>query len=165
MMKCPEEYGKQWKLEQEKSEWQKQKKEEAKEKAERKQEEREIKGRKIVEVKRVAKEWEIWDKEEEAARLEEKVRKLMPEKFHQWIKVFGKKQSERILIRKVWDHAIEMKEGFMPRKGKVYPLSREEREEVREFIKEQLRKGYIQLFVGKKDGKKRMVQDYRYLNE
>ena len=90
---------------------------------------------------------------------------MMPEKFHQWIKVFGKKQSERILIRKVWDHAIEMKEGFMPRKGKVYPLSREEREEVREFIKEQLRKGYIQLFVGKKDGKKRMVQDYRYLNE
>jgi len=70
---------------------------------------------------------------------------------------------------------IDVKEGFVPRKGKVYPLSREEREEVREFIKEQLRKGYIQLskspqmapvfFVGKKDGKKRMVQDYRYLNE
>ena len=60
-----------------------------------------------------------------------------------------------------------MKEEFIPKKGKVYPLSREEREEVREFIKEQLRKGYIQLskspqmvlvfFVGKKDGKKRMV--------
>jgi len=77
--------------------------------------------------------------------------------------------------RKLWDHAIEVKEEFMPRKGKVYPLSREEREEVREFMKEQLRKGYIRLskspqtvlvfFVGKKDGKKRMVQDYRYLNE
>ena len=68
-----------------------------------------------------------------------------------------------------------MKEGFVPRKGKVYPLSREEREEVREFVKEQLRKGYIRpskspqtalvFFVGKKDGKKRMVQDYKYLNE
>ena len=68
-----------------------------------------------------------------------------------------------------------MKEGFVLRKGKVYPLSREEREEVREFVKEQLRKGYIWpskspqtvlvFFVGKKDGKKRMVQDYRYLNE
>jgi len=68
-----------------------------------------------------------------------------------------------------------VKEGFMPRKGKVYPLSREEREEVREFIKEQLRKGYIRLlkslqmvlvfFVGNKDGKKRMVHDYRYLNK
>jgi len=97
------------------------------------------------------------------------------EKFHRWIKVFGKKQSERMLTRKLWDHAIDVKEGFMPRKRKVYPLSREEREEVREFVKEQLRKGYIWLskspqtapvfFVGKKDGKKRMVQDYRYLNE
>jgi len=36
-----------------------------------------------------------------------------------------------------------MKEGFVPRKGKVYPLLREEREEVCKFIKEQLRKGYI----------------------
>jgi len=54
-------------------------------------------------------------------------------------------------------------------------LSREEREEVREFIKEQLRKRYIRLlklpqtvpvfFVGKKNGKKRMVQDYWYLNK
>jgi len=38
---------------------------------------------------------------------------------------------------------IDMKEVFMPRKGKVYPLSREERAEVREFMQEQLRKGYI----------------------
>ena len=68
-----------------------------------------------------------------------------------------------------------MKEGFVLRKGKVYPLSREEREEMREFIWEQLRKGYIWLskspqtmlvfFVGKKDKKKQMVQNYRYLNE
>ena len=68
-----------------------------------------------------------------------------------------------------------MKEGFMPKKGKVYLLSREEREEVHEFIQEQLRKGYIRplkssqtapvFFIGKKNGKKRMVQDYRYLNK
>ena len=36
-----------------------------------------------------------------------------------------------------------MREGFVPKKEKVYPLSREEREEVREFIQEQLRKRYI----------------------
>ena len=63
----------------------------------------------------------------------------------------------------------------MPRKEKVYPLSREEREEVRKFVREQLRKGYIWpskspqmvlvFFVEKKDGKKRIVQNYRYLNE
>jgi len=38
-----------------------------------------------------------------------------------------------------------MKEGFVPRKGKVCPLLRKEREEIHEFIKEQLRKGYIRL--------------------
>ena len=129
----------------------------------------------MMEVKKVAEEWEIWEEEEEAARSEEEVKRLVPERFHQQIKVFGKKQSERMPTRKVWDHAIEVKEGFVPRKGKVYPLSRDEREEVREFIKEQLRKGHICLskspqiapvfFVGKKDGKKRMVQDYRYLNK
>ena len=43
-------------------------------------------------------------------------------------------------MRKVWDHAIKIKERFVPRKGKVYPLLREERKEVREFVKEQLRK-------------------------
>ena len=38
---------------------------------------------------------------------------------------------------------IETKKEFILRKGKVYPLSREEREEVHKFIKEQLRKEYI----------------------
>jgi len=34
-------------------------------------------------------------------------------------------------------------EKFVPRKKKVYPLSREEQEEVCKFISEQLRKEYI----------------------
>ena len=78
--------------------------------------------------------------------------------------MFEKKVSERMLTRKVWDHAIDMKKGFVLRKEKVHPLSREKKEEVREFIEEQLRKGYIRpskssqtvpvFFVGKKDGKK-----------
>jgi len=46
-------------------------------------------------------------------------------------------------IRKLWNHAIETKEGFMLRKERMYLLSREEREEVCEFIVEQLRKRYI----------------------
>jgi len=32
--------------------------------------------------------------------------------------------------KKLWNHAIDMKEGFVPRKEKVYPLSREERGEL-----------------------------------
>ena len=122
---------------------------------------------KTMEVKRIVEEWEIWDEEEEVARSEAETKKLVPEKFHKWIKVFGKKQSERMPTRKVWDHTIDIKKGFILRKGKVYPLLREKREEVREFIWEQLRKGYIQLlkspqmvpvfFMGKKDMKKQMV--------
>jgi len=77
--------------------------------------------------------------------------------------------------RKLWDHAIDTKEGFVLRKGKMYLLLREEREEVHEFISEQLEKEYIRpskspqiilvFFVEKKDRKKQMVQDYQYLNE
>ena len=44
-----------------------------------------------MEVRKVAEEWEIWDEEEEAAKSEAEARKLVPEKFHRWIKVFGKK--------------------------------------------------------------------------
>jgi len=176
MTRCPEECGKQWRPVQGKLGWEKQKEEEVKEEAEKKREERKKKKKrkqkkgKTMEVREVAEEWEIWDEEEEAAKSEGEAKKLVPEKFHRWIKVFGKKQSERMPMRKLWDHAIDVKEEFVSWKEKVYPLSREEREEVREFVKEQLRKRYIWpskslqmapvFFVGKKDGKKRMVQDY-----
>ena len=39
-----------------------------------------------------------------------------------------------MLVKKIWDHAIEIKEGFILRKRKVYLFLREEREEVYEFI-------------------------------
>jgi len=101
---------------------------------------------------------------------EETLRKLVPQKFWKWKKVFGKRESERMPVQKTWDHTIELKEGFMPKKGKVYSLSREEKEEVQTFVEDQLRKGYIRPskspqtspvhFVAKKDGTQRMVQDY-----
>jgi len=72
-----------------------------------------------------------------------------------------------MLMKKVWNYMIEVKEGFVLRKRKVYLLLREERGEIYKFIKEQLRKRYIRpskssqiapiFFVGKKDSKKRMV--------
>jgi len=61
---------------------------------------------------------------------EETLRKLVPKRFWKWKKVFGKKESERMPVQKAWDYTIELKEGFLPKKGKVYSLSREEREEV-----------------------------------
>ena len=116
---------------------------------------------------KVAKEQEIWDEEKETVKSEAEAKKLVPEKFHKQIHVFGKKVSKWMLTRKLQDHAIDMKEEFVLRKGKVYLLLREEREEVCEFISEQLRKEYIRplklsqtvlvFSIGKKDGKKRMV--------
>jgi len=58
---------------------------------------------------------------------------LVPEKFHWWIKIFSKKTVGKNAHQ---ENIIELKEGFILRKGKVYPLSREEREEVREFTQE-----------------------------
>jgi len=77
--------------------------------------------------------------------------------------------------RKVWDHALDLKETFKPQKGRIYPLSKNEREEVQNFVEDQLRKGYIRpskspqmspvFFVGKKNGSKRIVMDYCNLND
>jgi len=99
---------------------------------------------------------------------------MVPKQFHQWLKVFGKVESERMPVRKVWDHTIDVKEDFKPSKVKVYPLSRNERDEVQKFVDEHLKKGYIRpsksqqtspvFFVGKKDGGRHMVMDYRKLN-
>ena len=55
---------------------------------------------------------------------------MVPKKFLKWRKVFGKVELERMPKRKIWDHAIDLKEMFKPRKGRIYPLSKNEREEV-----------------------------------
>jgi len=63
---------------------------------------------------------------------------------------------------------------FKLQKGRVYPLFKNKREEVQNFVKNQLKKGYIRpsklpqtfpvFFMGKKDGSKRMIMDYCNLN-
>jgi len=121
-----------------------------------------------------ADEKEDWEREEEMEIDHRKIETMVPERFHRWLKVFGKVELERMPVRKVWDHAIDVKENFKPSKAKVYPLSRNEREEVQKFVDEHLKKGYIRpsksqqtspvFFVGKKDGGKRMVMDYHKLN-
>jgi len=80
-----------------------------------------------------------------------------------------------MLLRKPWDHGIDLRDDFPPKKGHLIPLSVDEQKEVEDFVDDQLAKGYICLsispqtspvfFVPKKDSKKCMVQDYHYLNE
>jgi len=113
--------------------------------------------------------------EEEIEEDHRKIKEIVPRKFLKWKKVFGKVELEKMPMRKVWDHAIDFKETFKPQKGKIYSLSKNEREKVQNFVEDQLRKGYIRLskspqtspvfFVGKKDRSKQMVMDYRNLND
>jgi len=120
-----------------------------------------------MEVKKIVEEWKIWNEKEKVAKSEEEAKKLVSQRFYKWIYVFGKKQSKRIPMKKIWNYAVETKKGFVSRKRKVYLLSREKGEEIHKFIKEQLRKEYIRpaklsqialvFFVEKKDGKKHMV--------
>ena len=82
-------------------------------------------------------------KKVERNKNEETLKKLVSKRFWKWKRVFGKKKSKKMLVQKTWDHAIELKERFVPKKEKVYSLSREEREKVQTFLEDQLRKEYI----------------------
>jgi len=136
-----------------------------------------VKRRQTMEEDKKDLRWTMEERErqEEIEEDHRKVEGLMPRRFHKWKKVFGKVESKWMPTRKPWDYAIDLREDFVPRKGRIYPLSRTEKEEVQAFVESQLKKGYIRpskspqtspvLFVPKKDGKKRMVQDYRYVNK
>ena len=45
--------------------------------------------------------------------------------------------------RKKWDHPIDLKPDFVPKDSHIYPMNPEERQELREFLDKDLRKGYI----------------------
>jgi len=72
-------------------------------------------------IRWAADEKEDWGKEKEMDHC--KIEGMVPRMFYRWMKVFGKVESERMLVRKVWDHAIDLREKFVPSKAKVYPLS------------------------------------------
>ena len=79
----------------------------------------------------------IEEKQEEEEHLIEIriVEEIVPKRFHKYLKVFEKRELERILMRKIWDHAMDLRKDFVPKKGKIYLLSRIEREKVQKFIK------------------------------
>ena len=79
---------------------------------------------------------EDWRREEEVKADHRKIERIVLQKFLKWKKVFGKVESKRMPTRKIWDHAIDLKETFKPKKGRIYPLSKNEREEVQNFIED-----------------------------
>ena len=118
MMRCPDECGKKWRTgRQTKPGWNKQ---------EEKEMRRPMTDEEIAIARIVAEKEEELDKEDMI--VVRKTEEMVPRRFHKYLKVFEKKESERMPTRKTWDHAIDLREEFVPKKGKIYLLLRVERE-------------------------------------
>jgi hypothetical protein len=86
------------------------------------------------------------------------VKKLIPEDLHNFLDVFDNNKANRFPEYNVWDHKIDMKEGF---EFKNYNLTPEEQKKLDKFLDKNLEKGYIRpsqlpqvspfFFVKKKD--------------
>ena len=74
---------------------------------------------------------------------EKTAEELVPKEYLQYLKVFSKEELEIMSIKKPWDHIIELKDMFKPKKSRLISLSHEEQEEASAFIDDQLKKGYI----------------------
>ena len=89
------------------------------------------------------------------------IEQIVPLEYHEYLDVF-QEEVEHFPKARSWDHAIDMKPGFEPRSFKSYNLTPEECKQQEEFIRENLKKGYIRplkspmaspfFFISKKDG-------------
>jgi len=55
------------------------------------------------------------DKEEDLINIRT-VEEIVPKWFHKYLKVFEKKESEKMPTRKIWDHTIDLREEFVLKK-------------------------------------------------
>jgi hypothetical protein len=102
---------------------------------------------------------------------------LIPEEYRaEFAKIFSKKEAEVLPEHRSYDHVITLQEGATPPfAGHNYSLSPAELKVLDQYIKDNLRKGFIRhsqspaaapiLFVKKPDGSLRLCVDYRGLNK
>lgn len=98
----------------------------------------------------------------------------IPSDYHDYADVFSKARAHRLPPSRPYDHQIHLQPGTTPPYGPVYRLSELELESLREFIDENLAKGFIRpstspagapiLFAKKKDGSLRLCVDFRGIN-
>ena len=105
----------------------------------------------------------------------EKPKKTLPAEYAEFAQVFSKKATNHVPPTRPYGHTINLDESFVPKIGKLYPLSVKEPEVANNFIDENLHSGKIHpskspqaslfFFIKKKDSGLRPCQDYHYLNE
>ena len=98
----------------------------------------------------------------------------VPPQYQKYHKLFSDHFEEGLPQHTEWDHEIVLMEGKTPRFHKIYNLNEVELKELRTYLEDKLQKGYIRrskssagypiMFVPKKNGKLRLVIDYRQLN-
>lgn len=98
----------------------------------------------------------------------------LPPEFSEFWDVFSPKEAERLPPHRSYDHDIKLLPGKTPPFGGLYAMSRDELRALKEWIEENLRKGFIRpssspaaspvLFVKKPGGGLRFCVDYRALN-
>ena len=113
--------------------------------------------------------------QETADKKEKTLEEMVPPELLDYKDVFDKVTAEWFPESRPWDHAIDLKEDFIPHDCKVYPMTLPEQAKLDKFIDKNLAKGYIRpskspmasplFFVSKKDGKLWPCQDYQKLNE
>ncbi len=104
--------------------------------------------------------------------LEEQIK--LPFEYQEFASLFEKSAVDTLPKHQPWDHSIPLKEGTQPPYGPIYSLSEVELKALREYLDENLSKGFIRsssspagapiLFVKKKDGSLRLCVDYHGLN-
>uniref|UniRef100_A0A803TM34 Gypsy retrotransposon integrase-like protein 1 n=1 Tax=Anolis carolinensis TaxID=28377 RepID=A0A803TM34_ANOCA len=99
----------------------------------------------------------------------------VPAEYGEFSDVFCKKEADKLPPHRPYDCAIRLAEGAKLPAGRLYALTVPERQALREFLDENLAKGFIRpsssptaapvFFVAKKTGDLRLVCDYRVLNK
>jgi transposase InsO family protein len=100
--------------------------------------------------------------------------RAIPAEYRRYDKLFKPELETGLPEHSRWDHEINLQPGKEPGFHKIYPLNDIQLKALREYLDENLKKGYIRpssspagypiIFVPKKNGKLRLCVDYRQLN-